>query len=165
MVYVTADTHFGDENILRFEGRPFSSVKEMDEALIHSWNVMVKEEDEIWHLGDFSIPGMEEYYLKQLHGKIFLIKGNHDLLSNEEYRKMGFAEVYDHPVILDGFWMMSHEPLYVTRNAPYANVFGHVHGSPQYMDVSERHFIACVERTGYKPLPLEEVKRMVQTEE
>lgn len=164
MIYVTADTHFGDENIIRFEGRPFSSVKEMDEALIYSWNVMVKKEDEVWHLGDFSIQGMEEYYLNQLHGKTFLIKGNHDLLSNEEYRKMGFAEVYDHPVILDGFWMMSHEPLYVTRNAPYANIFGHVHGSPRYADVSCRHFIACVERTGYKPLPFEEVKRMVQTE-
>ena len=34
MIYFTADTHFGHENVIRFCGRPFSCAAEMDEALI-----------------------------------------------------------------------------------------------------------------------------------
>lgn len=35
MKYYTADLHFGHRNILKFQNRPFSSVKEMDECLIN----------------------------------------------------------------------------------------------------------------------------------
>ena len=34
MVYFTADTHFDHANIIRFCNRPFTSVDEMNEALI-----------------------------------------------------------------------------------------------------------------------------------
>lgn len=32
-VFMISDTHFGDERILRYENRPFSSVEEMDKAI------------------------------------------------------------------------------------------------------------------------------------
>ena len=32
--FVIADTHFGHENIIKYENRPFSSSFEMDKALI-----------------------------------------------------------------------------------------------------------------------------------
>ena len=34
MNYYIADTHFGHENVLKFDKRPFRSVDEMDEVLI-----------------------------------------------------------------------------------------------------------------------------------
>ena len=46
-----SDTHFGDERILRYENRPFSSVEEMDKAIIENWNQVVGEEDTVFHLG------------------------------------------------------------------------------------------------------------------
>lgn len=33
-VFFTADLHFGHENVLRFDKRPFQTVAEMDEELI-----------------------------------------------------------------------------------------------------------------------------------
>ena len=53
-VFMISDTHFGDERILRYENRTFSSVEEMDKAIIENWNQVVGEEDMVFHLGDVS---------------------------------------------------------------------------------------------------------------
>ena len=45
MIYFTADTHFGHENVIRFCGRPYTTAAEMDEALVENWNSRVKGND------------------------------------------------------------------------------------------------------------------------
>ena len=60
MLYFIADTHFSEENIMRYENRPFESVAEMDSALIRRWNSCVGERDEVYVLGDFGADGQEE---------------------------------------------------------------------------------------------------------
>ena len=47
MIYFTADTHFGHENVIRFCGRPYATDAEMDEALIENWNSRVKGNDTV----------------------------------------------------------------------------------------------------------------------
>ena len=44
-VFFTSDTHFGHENVIRFDGRPFASVEEMDAELIRRWNAKVGKGD------------------------------------------------------------------------------------------------------------------------
>lgn len=153
-----ADTHFGDERILRYENRPFPSVSEMDEILIQHWNQVVAETDEVFLIGDVG----QEAIIEKLCGQKYLIKGNHDEKSNREYRDCGFLEVYDHPIILEGFWILSHEPLYVNESMPYANIFGHVHNSPIYKDYSSQHYCVSVERIHYTPISFQEIKRQIQ---
>lgn len=162
-VFMIADTHFGEDAIRRYENRPFSSVAEMDEKLMEKWNAEVKEEDIVYHLGDFSIAGKEKGYLDRLKGRKILVRGNHDSLSNQAYRVFGFEEVYDLPVILDGFWILSHEPIYVNENMPYANVFGHVHGSLIYQNWSRQHYCVSVERLDYCPIDFEIIKERVKS--
>ena len=55
MIYVTADLHLGHENIIKHCNRPFSSAEVMDAVLITNWNRMVKPEDDIFILGDFTM--------------------------------------------------------------------------------------------------------------
>ena len=43
-IYFIADTHFGDERILRYENRPFDNAEEMDRELIRRWNAGVNAE-------------------------------------------------------------------------------------------------------------------------
>ena len=39
------DTHFSHANIIRYAGRPFQSVDEMNMRLIENWNALVKPQD------------------------------------------------------------------------------------------------------------------------
>lgn len=160
--YFIADTHFMEERIRRYEKRPFDSAESMSQAMIQKWNEMVDEEDEVYVLGDFGATGQEEEILKQLKGIKYLIRGNHDEQTNQYYREAGFQEVYDCPIILEGFFILSHEPLYVNENMPYANLFGHVHNSPLFRDYSKQHYCVSVERTDYAPICFDEIKRRIK---
>jgi len=81
-VWHVSDTHFGHARILQWMNgnRPWSSVAEMDEALIERWNSVVGEDDWVVHYGDFSYHNQEntKALLSRLKGKIVLIFGNHD---------------------------------------------------------------------------------------
>jgi len=79
--YFTADTHFGHRAIISMCARPFSSIEEHDATLVDLWNGVVRPNDEVWHLGDFSYragEGGAERILRKLNGCIHLVKGNHD---------------------------------------------------------------------------------------
>lgn len=78
MTWITSDTHFGHRNIIEYCSRPFSSINEMDEALISCWNAVVKPNDTIYHLGDFTLKKYADEYLDRLNGKILFIPGSHD---------------------------------------------------------------------------------------
>ena len=53
-MFFTSDTHWGHANSIKYCNRPFIDVVEMDEQLIDNWNSVVKANDEVWQLGDFS---------------------------------------------------------------------------------------------------------------
>ena len=44
---------------------------------------------------------------------------------------------------------------------PYANLFGHVHGSPIFKDYSRQHYCVSVERIDYSPKDFEEIKKSI----
>lgn len=163
-IFFIADTHFGESNIMHYENRPFASVEAMNQAMITNWNTLVSEEDKVYVLGDFGADGQEAAIVRQLKGMKYLVKGNHDTRANAYYREAGFEEVYDCPILLENFWILSHEPLYVNENMPYANLFGHVHNSPLFKDFSKQHFCVSVERINYTPIAFEEIKRRIREE-
>lgn len=103
MIYFTGDTHFGDARVPRIDRRPFSDMSDHDAALISNWNSRVLPEDEIWHLGDFSVKraGYAEQLLSQLHGEKHLIGGNNDPAGTT--RATGWASVHHYAELtIDG---------------------------------------------------------------
>ncbi len=166
MEFFIADTHFGDARIMAYENRPFASPAEMDEALIANWNKTVGDDDTVFLLGDFSCYDEEKNreILARLHGRKILILGNHDRqFTAQQWRAMGFDEASEWPIVYKDFFILSHEPLYINTNMPYANLFGHVHANPSYKDSSKQSVCVSVERIGYTPITLDEVMRKINS--
>ena len=78
--FFTSDTHYGHDNVRRYSNRPYVSCEEMNEALITNHNAVVRPQDTVWFLGDFSFQKAPELLatLKRLNGHKQLILGNHD---------------------------------------------------------------------------------------
>lgn len=167
MDFFIADTHFFDNNIIKYENRPFSNPEEMLGVITDNWNRTVGQDDRVFVVGDFADVSkrseilLNSDMLRSLKGRKYLIRGNHDTESDEFYKECGFEKVYDFPIVLDGFWILSHEPLYVNSNMPYANIYGHVHGNDMYRDYSGHSFCVSVERIEYTPVSFERIKNAV----
>ena len=48
MIYFTSDLHFNHRRAFIYGARGFSSIEEMNEALVQRWNSIVTEEDEVY---------------------------------------------------------------------------------------------------------------------
>lgn len=90
--WVISDTHFGHDNVLKFEPCRVEAMKvngfrDQNEWLIHNWNSTVGENDLVLHLGDFIFKNKNEEVLYRLNGRIVMIIGNHDFRYLERFKK------------------------------------------------------------------------------
>lgn len=94
MIYFTSDLHFYHENVIKHAKRPFSTVGEMDAVLISNWNKVVRAADEVYILGDVTMKGASfaAEVLRQLNGRKYLIKGNHDRFADQHSFDRGLFE-------------------------------------------------------------------------
>lgn len=143
MRHWTADTHWYHEGALKMNNRPFTSVEEMNEAMITRWNAQVKPGDIVYHTGDVAFCKKEELtnVLKRLNGEIHLILGNHDghiAKHRNSYLNEGlFASIGPYKEIRlddDRLVCMSHYPMMAWKHQAYGSIMvhGHCHGSMQY---------------------------------
>lgn len=167
--HIISDTHFFHKKVIDYENRPFPNVHVMNEELIRRWNSVVRKDDQIIHLGDVSFGKAEETreIIKRLNGYKRLIMGNHDRdRSRKWWVDAGFDEVSEEPILFKEFFILSHEPIYLNANMPYANVHGHIHNLKYE---GSHHINACVEHWDYTPFlfdrVLEIAKEIIQEEE
>lgn len=170
-IWVTSDSHFFHGSIIKYCNRPWNSGKdsdgniivtqndidEMNEEMIRRWNSVVPNDGIVYHLGDFALGDRNKIkeILPRLNGKINLIMGNHDTKSVDFYYECGFNRVYDHPILLKDFFILSHEPIsFLNKNSCFGNIYGHVHDSDVYKTFSVNSCCVCVERHDYKPINL-----------
>lgn len=172
MIYYTSDLHLGNKNIIEHENRPWETVEEMDKALIDRWNSRVSSEDEVYVLGDFCFKGASKAieYLKQLNGRIHLLRGNHDhfmsQLSFKDWLLLGdkrfdilseghYAHIKDgeHEVIL------CHYPILYWENMEHGSIhlYGHVHTYRDCSDMAVNSYNVGVDANDYYPVTLDEL--------
>ena len=149
-IFFTSDEHHGHLNVIKYCSRPFTDIGEMTEEMVSRHNSVVKPEDIVYHLGDFSLnktaPGL---ILPRLNGKHHLIPGNHDHshplhAKNPEklqrFRKMyfdaGFLSInLEDTMIIDNKQVLfSHLPYY-NPNPDFDQRY------PKYRPIDEGHVL------------------------
>ena len=138
MIYFTSDHHFGHTNILKYtsRGEHFKTAEEMNEHLIQKWNSQVKNNDTVYHLGDFYLghPDGATEILKKLNGNIHLIKGNHDRFLNATNKRFfGSIKDYNRLRFEDYRINLFHYPILEWDGKYHGSMhlFGHSHGNIQ----------------------------------
>lgn len=178
-VFFTSDTHFSHVNIMKFSGRPFESVEEMNEYLIEQWNKKVPEDGIVYHLGDFGFgtSGKLVQIRKRLNGEIHLIVGNHD---RKQLKDRVFESAFNS--------VAQQRYLYVENQAMYLNhmpflcydgvyrkdktwqLFGHVHTTPHNNDGKDTprldmlfptQYDVGVDNNNFTPISFYELKNII----
>lgn len=159
--FMISDMHLGHKHIIDYEKRPFRDVEEMDKTIIENWNKTVSKEDRVFVLGDISFYNKDKTkeILNGLNGRKILILGNHDReRSLGWWRDAGITEAINYPIILEEFYILSHEPVYLSESMPYANIHGHIHRL-QYNNY--QYFNVSVECVNYTPVSFESIKESI----
>ena len=174
-VFLVSDTHFGHMGVCRFtrdDGvtklRPYDTPEEMDEDMVAKWNERVKPTDKVYHLGDVVINRRALKTLSRLNGDKVLIRGNHDIFRDDEYRQY-FRELRAYHV-MNGM-ILSHIPIHEQSLGRFGvNIHGHLHSNRVMMHdtymrrqiIDPRYHCVCVEQTDFAPILFEDViKRIV----
>ena len=133
-VFLVSDTHFGHTGVCKFtrnDGltklRPWDNAEEMDEAMVKAWNERVKPTDKIYHLGDVVINRKALGIMRRLNGDKVLIRGNHDIFRDTEYREY-FRELRAYHV-MNGL-ILSHIPVHEASLGRFGcSIHGHLHAN------------------------------------
>lgn len=134
MEFLTSDSHFFHNNIIKYCNRPFDTVEEMNEGLIEAWNNVVREGDTVYHLGDLSFAGYNrtKSVLKRLNGNIIFHIGNHDRrkVIHELYKEGLLYHYHEVGSYLkrdkQQMWL-THYPMEIGVRAKKWSVCGHIH--------------------------------------
>jgi calcineurin-like phosphoesterase family protein len=168
MIYFIADTHFGHDNVIKFCNRQFETIKSMNNHMIESWNKVVQPDDEIYFLGDFSFKINRKgsrYFLHQLNGKKYFIKGNHDRSENlRNFQNSGLIEWWKHYHVLSYEYKektynfsLCHYPHYPVKGSDTICLHGHVHGLYEHRGTYYKYpgvLDVGVDNIGYEPISI-----------
>jgi calcineurin-like phosphoesterase family protein len=173
-IFLVSDTHFGHAGVccfLRSDGtklRPWDNPDEMDEEMIRRWNDTVRPNDKVYHLGDVVINRKALKTLWRLNGDKVLIRGNHDIFRDEEYREH-FRELRAYHV-MNGM-ILSHIPIHTESLARFGtNIHGHLHANRVMAEtwgkyeIDPRYHCVCVEQTDFAPILFEDVIKRIKEE-
>jgi calcineurin-like phosphoesterase family protein len=170
-VFLVSDTHFGHAGVCRFtrnDGvtklRPWDNPDEMDEEMVKRWNETVKPTDKVYHLGDVVINRKALSIMHRLNGDKVLIRGNHDIFRDDEYR-LHFRELRAYHV-MNGM-ILSHIPIHEESLGRFGvNIHGHTHSNRVMKDgaVDPRYHCVCVEQTDFRPILFEDVIQKIKDE-
>lgn len=180
-IWFTSDHHFGHQNIIRYADRPFSSVAEMNEAMIERHNALVRPDDVVFHLGDLAMGVFSESIkcAAALNGRKLLIPGNHEKLapfwSQKKEKRAAYEEAGYTIVALQRTFMDDDgEPLFDMCHFPFYGdhgdviryqalrpkfkglplVHGHVHTD---WHTREQMFNVGVDMNGFEPVHLDTI--------
>ena len=166
----TSDLHFGHQNVIRFDHRPFVDVEEMDHVIIECWNARVQPDDTVYIVGDLCYRSQKgaEWYLRQLKGHKILILGNHDVPILQNKAALHYLEGIEKMMhVKDGEYniCLCHFPI-LEWNGYFRgswHIYGHIHNRKEetyeIMKTRERALNAGCMINNYAPASFQELAK------
>ena len=169
-IFYISDLHFGHQNVIKFDNRPYANTDEMDRDMIRKWNERVGKDDDVYVVGDFAFRSGygPAWYLQQLSGHKHLIVGNHDGKMLKNKNAMKYWETVDNLTSIqdgDKSIILCHFPILEWNQMRHWHllVYGHIHANTeddtykimkQYRPYAY-NAAACI--NGYQPVLLDEL--------
>lgn len=172
-IFITSDLHLMHSKPFLYEPRGFTSIEEMNEAIVERWNEVVKPNDIIYNLGDFAMNDVDAAisYIQRLNGHIIWIAGNHDskakidkILGACWQQDLSYAGYADVLKVHKFIFYLSHYPT-LTGNMDDTglrhrvwNLHGHTHSKERW-DIITMPFSynVCLDAHSCYPVNIEEV--------
>jgi len=185
-IWFTSDQHFQHKSIYSFQTyldwhdkgtktyvRPeFANSDEGDLYMLDKLADCLKDDDKIYFGGDVAMKLDTLHKLQKLPGTKILILGNHDNFKMNEYKKT-FKRIYSYRNVsqyfnrFPGSVVLTHCPCHMETFYPSdntINIHGHIHEKVVRRDsgfIDNRYINISVELTGYKPLHIDEIEKMI----
>lgn len=164
-IYFTSDLHFNHNKEFVWKERGFSSVAEMNEAILKNFNSIVTNEDDLYILGDLMLEDNEKglELLGQLPGKIHIILGNHDTNSRIKLYKQlpNVIEITYGARIRYHKWsfFLSHYPTLVNNmdGRKMWNISGHTHSNDKFEKADNFIYNVAVDAHSCYPVSIEKI--------
>lgn len=158
--FFTADQHYGHKNIIKYCNRPFSSVEEMDDALIQNHNKVVGLHDIVVHAGDFTLGNRDiaTKYINRLNGFHKFVRGSHDYWMNPEYLDISELKIQGQYIVV------CHYSMRVWPRSHYGSwqLYGHSHG--KLPPVGKQHDVG-VDNNNFSPVSFDELVEIMKNRE
>lgn len=155
--FVTSDHHFGSSSMM---GRLKVFTPEQELELVKKWNSVVKPDDTVVYNGDFCDGILAEAmkWKSMLNGHVILVKGNHDLFSDDIYRAL-FDDVCNE-LVVDNV-VIHHRP---DESLSCNQIYGHMHRGYVIGPLDKAHsFCSCVQAHDGYPVLLQTALGSFQT--
>lgn len=191
-IWFTSDTHYAHKNICRATTswtdaerltRDFKSLDEMNANICYEINQRVRQDDILFHLGDFSFGGIHNTiaFRNQIMCKnVHLVLGNHDqhiernvtdlqdLFSSVQHYLDLDIRMYNDPVkqttlVMKQEFVLMHYPIqsWAGMNKGVIHLHGHVHLPPHQRLGKGKMMDVGVDGNGLKPISLLEVMQIM----
>ena len=169
-IWFTSDLHFNHDRGFIFQPRGFDNVYEMNETIIKNWNEIVNCDDDVYCLGDLMLGNNDVGLscIKQLKGKIHIVRGNHDTDS----RMQLYSQCYNVVEITEGqffkweryHFYLSHFPTFTSNlekrdriTEHIVNLYGHTHQKDNFYNDIPFMYHVGVDSHDCKPILIQNI--------
>lgn len=165
-IYFLSDLHFCHDKDFVYKSRGFNSIEEMNEEILRRWNNIVNEEDEVYVLGDIALSDVDTAieYIKQLKGKIHLIRGNHCTDSKvEKFKELkNVVDIKFADMIKYRKWnfYLSHYPAIMGVVEDQSKIWclaGHTHSTDKFENGKNKVYNVACDAHNCTPIEIENV--------
>lgn len=191
-LWIMSDPHYGHINLCKGvtkwrdkkgnippNVRDYSTLEEMNAAIVDNINICAEQDDIIICLGDWAFGGFENIRIfrnRLVCKNIHLVTGNHDhhIVKNKDNIRSIFSSVNEFYTQLnvkqeDGTsidMILCHFPLASWENMSkgWIQLFGHVHLPPHHRIMAGRAMDVGMDGNGMYPIPLKEVLTLMKNQ-